>query len=275
MTSISVIEAAARLDRWFDRCPGAAVAFSGGVDSGLVAYWARRRLGRQGCTAWTADSPSLKRGDVQIARAFCIDNDIELRLLDTREIDDPNYASNPVNRCFYCKSTLYRTLVAELAASGRDQWILSGANLDDEGDYRPGLIAAAAASVRHPLLECGFRKDTIRGLAKEHGLSVWDKPASPCLSSRIPYGQPVTVKKLRQVEAAEAWMQGQGFTVCRVRHHGETARVEVQPVRLGALRLIWDELEAAFKDLGFERVELDEEGFVSGKLNRDIGRARA
>lgn len=268
-------EAAERLDRWFASCPSVAVAFSGGVDSALVAYWARRCLGRARCTAWTADSPSLKRNDLALARVFCAEHDITLRLLQTREIDNPNYASNPVDRCFYCKSTLYHTLLAELAQSHDEVWVCSGANLDDQGDYRPGLVAAAKASVRHPLLECGIGKETIRALAKRHGLRVWDKPASPCLSSRIPYGQPVTVEKLERIEAAEAWLAERGFAICRVRHHGENARVEVPVEQIPALERLWLDLRDAFSALGFVSVALDAEGFVSGKLNRAIGKGAA
>jgi len=261
-------EAAARLDRWFEDCPSAAVAFSGGVDSALVAFWARRRLGRERATAWTADSPSLKRSDLLVARAFCAEHDIALRVLETRELDDPDYAANPVDRCFHCKKTLYRTLLREL--KGSDVWVLSGANLDDRGDYRPGLVAAAEASVRHPLLECGIGKEVVRTLARHHGLRVWDKPASPCLSSRIPYGEPVTVEKLARIEAAEAWIAARGFSVCRVRHHGAIARVEVPANRIPALRDAWGELRGALQGLGFADAELDEEGFVSGKLNRTL-----
>ena len=272
---MDIDEAAGRLDGWFEQCPSAAVAFSGGVDSALVAYWGRRWLGRDRCTAWTADSPSLKRSDLAIAQAFCADHDIALRLLKTGEIDDPKYTSNPTDRCFHCKSNLYQTLLAELAKSPGEVWVCSGANLDDQGDYRPGLVAAANASVRHPLLECGIGKETIRALAKQYGLSVWDKPASPCLSSRIPYGQPVTVEKLAQIEAAEGWMREHGFVVCRVRHYGESARIEVPADRIQALKAVWPELCAAFVELSFVNVELDSEGFVSGKLNRAIGKADA
>lgn len=267
---VELDEAIGRLDRWFEECPSAAIAFSGGVDSSLVAYWARRTLGRERCTAWTADSPSLKRSDLAIAQGFCDDHDIALRLLKTREIDDPNYASNPIDRCFHCKTSLYDTLLKELADSRVEVWVCSGANLDDQGDYRPGLVAAANASVRHPLLECGIGKEMIRALAKEYGLSVWDKPASPCLSSRIPYGQPVTVEKLAQIEAAEDWMSKHGFPVCRVRHHGETARIEVPANQITALKATWPDVSTTFAELGFSSVELDAEGFVSGKLNRAI-----
>jgi uncharacterized protein len=273
MTLIDLHEAAERLDRWFTECPAAAVAFSGGVDSALVAYWARRCLGREGCTAWTADSPSLKRIDLEIAQAFCADHDIVQRLVETREIDDPDYARNASDRCFHCKKTLYRTILAELAKSGDAVWVCSGANLEDQADYRPGLLAAADASVHHPLLECGIGKSTVRALARHHGLRVWNKPASPCLSSRIPYGQPVTKEKLARIEAAEAWMLEQGFPVCRVRHHGETARLEVPADRIQELQLARPDFSGVFVVLGFARIEIDDEGFVSGKLNRAIGKA--
>jgi uncharacterized protein len=265
-------EAAARLDRWFDACPSAAVAFSGGVDSALVAFWALRRLGAARVTAFTADSPSFKRSDLELARSFCAEQGIPLRILETRELDDPRYAGNPVDRCFHCKETLYRTIRSHLEGAGEPAWVLSGANLDDQSDYRPGLVAAAEASVRHPLLECGIGKETVRTLAREMGLRVWDKPASPCLSSRIPYGQRVTVEKLSRIEAAEAWLLARGFPVCRVRHDEGTARVEVPRDRIRELALLRSDLSAAFSSLGFSNVEIDREGLVSGKLNRGIGR---
>jgi len=268
--SIVLNEVELRLDTWFDACDAVAVAFSGGVDSGLVAYWARKTLGRERCTAWIGDSPSLKRADLDGARAFCRAHDIPLRTLHPRELDDPDYASNPVNRCFHCKTALYRALLEALGEADVQARICSGANLDDQGDYRPGLTAASNASVGHPLLECGVDKKTVRGLARRHGLGLWDKPASPCLSSRIPYGRPVTRRKLSQIEAAEAWLAGRGFLVCRVRHHGRIGRIEVPVERLDELRALWEELVQSFQSLGFSRVELDEEGFVSGKLNRAL-----
>jgi pyridinium-3,5-biscarboxylic acid mononucleotide sulfurtransferase len=269
-----IAEAVLRLDRWFGGCPGAAVAFSGGVDSALVAFWARRCLGRDRATAWTADSPSLKRQDLASAREFCLQHDIVMRELRTTELDNPNYASNPINRCYYCKNTLYETLGQTLADSSSDAWICSGANLDDQGDYRPGMQAAAESEVRHPLLECGIGKEIIRALAKEHGLAVWDKPASPCLSSRIPYGEPVTPEKLAQIESAEIWLQQNGFPIGRVRHFGTRAVIEVPPDRLEELAARLPELHAVCNRLGFDSVAIDPEGFKSGKLNRAISRDR-
>lgn len=273
IAATSTTEAAGRLDRWFAACPNAAVAFSGGVDSALVAYWARRCLGRKRVTAWTADSPSLKRKDLEEARTFCRQYDIPLRELATDEVDDPDYASNPVNRCYFCKSTLYDTLVRSLQSEAGDYWICSGANLDDQSDYRPGLQAAAEASVRHPLLECAIGKTIIRELARECGLKVWDKPASPCLSSRIPYGQPVTRDKLAQIESAESWLHQHGFPVARVRHFGAKAVIEVPVTVQAQLREILSEVRESFLRIGFVSVEVDSEGFVSGKLNRAIAAA--
>jgi uncharacterized protein len=270
MIETKIDRAAVRLDHWFSDCPEAAVAFSGGVDSALVAYWARQCLGRERVTAWTADSPSLKRRDLELARRFCTRHDIVMRELTTNEIDNPDYASNPVNRCYFCKSSLYQALALKLADTTHEVWVCSGANLDDQGDYRPGLRAAEEANVRHPLLECAIGKRTVRALAQEHGLELWDKPASPCLSSRIPYGQPVTREKLARIEAAESWLQGRGFPVCRVRHMGEGAVVEVPVERQAELFSVWLELRPAFLALGFNTVDVDAEGFVSGKLNRAV-----
>lgn len=265
-----VAEAVRRLDAWFAASPSIAVAFSGGVDSALVAFWARRCLGRERLTAWIADSPSLKREDLARAREFCATFDIALEELATDEIDNPDYASNPIDRCFHCKTTLYATLAERLAGHRTAIWICSGANLDDQGDYRPGLRAAAQALVRHPLMECGLGKALIRELARTHGLPVWNKAASPCLSSRIPYGQPVTREKLAQIEAAESWLLRAGFEICRVRHFGSHAVIEVPPDKLAELLPRLPELREAFASIGFSGADVDPEGFVSGKLNRGV-----
>lgn len=193
-----------------------------------------------------------------------------MRELLTAELDNPNYASNPFNRCYFCKSTLYETLGRTLAEAASKAWICSGANLDDQGDYRPGLQAAAESEVRHPLLECGIGKTVIRALAQQHGLAVWDKPASPCMSSRIPYGEPVTLEKLAQIESAESWLQQNGFPIGRVRHFGLRAVIEVPPDRFEDLAARLPELHALCLRLGFESVSVDPEGFKSGKLNQAL-----
>lgn len=260
-----------KLIDWFADCPFAVTAFSGGVDSSLVAWLANHILGPEKNLAVISASPSLKLSDLDEARQFAFDNHIPLRVIVTREMENESYLSNPSNRCFFCKQTLYKEL-EDLAGGIPGSWILNGTNTEDLGDYRPGLEAAKNSCVRSPLAECGFDKAAVRALAAELNLKCWDKPASPCLSSRIPYGLRVTPAKLRRIEAAETWLNDHGFPVCRVRHLEGTARVEVPPEQIPALRALESQLTAAFRSLGFLTVEIDPEGFVSGKLNRALGK---
>lgn len=256
--------------RWFDECEFAIVALSGGVDSSLVAYLAHRVLGCGSNFAVIADSPSLKREDLRLAKSFCLRYGIPLRVIGTREIDNPNYYKNAANRCYFCKHTLYhdlQVLVDEYPGS----WVLNGTNADDLGDYRPGLIAAKEFKVRSPLAECGFNKHAVRNLAETLGLQCWDKAASPCLSSRIAYGQPVTRQKLNQIEKAEEILGRMGFPVARFRHYGNEGRIEVPADEIPRLMDSYDEMEPLLKKLGFDSVCIDHEGFISGKLNREIG----
>jgi uncharacterized protein len=262
-------EPLARLERWFAPCPAAAIAFSGGVDSSLVAFLARRFLGRDRAKAYTSASPSLKRSDLELAQRFCAENDIPLEVIHTGELNNPSYAANPVDRCYYCKTTLY-TVMAEKVPGDGSVWLLNGTNLDDHGDWRPGLNAAAEARVRSPLADCGVDKAAVRRLAADFDLACWDKPASPCLSSRIPYGQTVTLYKLQRIEAAEGLLNRLGFAEVRVRHHDDRAVVEVPADRLEALEAVWPRLVGQLEEIGFAKVELDPEGLVSGKLNRGM-----
>ena len=247
---------------------GAAVAFSGGIDSTVVAKAAFLALGSR-AVAVTADSPSVPRVEVADARRLAEQIGIRHEVILTEEFDDPDYVRNDGTRCYYCKSELYsriETLLPELGVSV----ICSGANLDDRGDYRPGLTAAAEHRVRHPLQEAGFTKADVRALALAWGLPTWDKPASPCLSSRLAPGVEVTRDRTARVEAAEEYLRSLGYRECRVRlHEGELARVEVPPE--GIARLANPEACAAlvrrFKELGFAFVTLDLEGFRSGSLN--------
>ncbi len=258
-----------RLESWFHQCPGTITAFSGGVDSSLVAFLARRFLGKENSLAAISASPSLKMSELEEARKFALSHDIRLQVVVSGEIEDPNYFSNPANRCYYCKDALYSEL--EKTRQEHPQWwVVNGQNSDDAGDYRPGLHAASEHAVRAPLAENGIDKAMVRAIAAHFELQCWDKPASPCLASRIPYGERVTVQKLRQIEEAEAELKAQGFPIARVRHYGEHARIEVPPERVAELREMETSLAEKLKEVGFDQIEIDREGFVSGKLNRAI-----
>ncbi len=251
---------------WFKDCPEAVIAFSGGVDSSLVTYLSRHFLGKDRTLAIISASPSLKLSDLDFGKAFCLEHDIPLRVIETRELQNPNYVENPNNRCYFCKHTLY----TELFDFAGERWILNGTNTDDLGDYRPGLKAANEFQVRSPLSECGLDKNDVRELAKEFNLTCWDKPASPCMSSRIPYGERVTLEKLKQIEAGESILEQSGFPIARLRHYGNTARIEVPRERIEELHNIRTSITDSIKNIGFISVEFDEEGFVSGKLNEVI-----
>jgi len=245
-----------------------AVAFSGGIDSTVVAKAAQLALGDH-AIAVTADSPSVPRSDLSIARDLAQQIGIQHRIIPTNEFQDADYIRNDGTRCYYCKSELYDQIESLLPELGV-QVICSGANLDDQGDYRPGLKAASEHRVRHPLQEAGFTKAEVRALAREWNLPTWDKPASPCLSSRLAPGVEVTTERTARVEAAEAYLHSLGLRECRVRlHEGELARVEVPAKELARLAepKVREGLVQCLKDHGFRFVTLDLEGFRSGSLN--------
>ena len=258
-----------KLRDWFRECPGALVAFSGGVDSSLLAFLSQYFLGRVQTLAVISASPSLKLSDLDEAKDFARANDLSIRVITTKEMENPNYFSNPTNRCYFCKHTLYDEL-ADLRKDYTGWWVLNGTNRDDLGDYRPGLKAADEFEVRSPLSDCGIDKEGVRALAAYFKLQCWNKPASPCLSSRVPYGEEITVKKLRQIEDAEALVKDVGFPINRVRHYGDTARVEVAEDLQAKLAENREVIAEGIRKLGFAQVDFDEEGFVSGKLNRVI-----
>ena len=246
---------------------GVAVAFSGGIDSTVVAAAAHRALGPR-TVAVTADSPSVPRAEIAEARAIAQRIGIAHRVVKTREFDDPAYLRNDGARCFFCKSELYTRIEEILPELGVDI-VCSGANLDDLGDYRPGLNAAAEHHIRHPLQEAGFTKADVRALAKEWNLPTWDKPASPCLSSRLVPGLAVTPERTRRVEEAEAYLHGLGLRELRVRlHEGELARIEVPLSSVARLAEtgVREALVGKCKELGFRYVTLDLEGFRTGNL---------
>jgi len=250
------------------------VAYSGGVDSALVAALAAEVLGDR-ALAITGVSPALAPHLLEEARAQALWLGIRHREQPTAELADPAYTTNPEDRCYACKRELHSLLAPIAAAAGQAQ-VLDGVNLDDLGDHRPGLRAAQEYGVRSPLAEVGVDKAGVRQLSRALGLPWWDKPAQPCLASRFPYGEPISAARLRRVAAAEAWLRQQGFLDLRVRSQGETARIELAAVSLpGALqRLVAEDfrraLVQAFGALGFSAVGLDLEGLVSGKLNRDL-----
>lgn len=257
-----------RLEGWFNPVGGSLTAFSGGVDSALVLFLSHRFLGEKGIGV-TADSPSLKRRDLDLAKAFCQQFKIPLKVIQTGELEDPNYVSNPNNRCFFCKDTLYRQMEI-IHHEYPGYYLLNGTNKDDHGDYRPGIQAASNHGIYSPLSDCGIGKADIRLLAKHFNLPAWDKPASPCLSSRIPYGQEVTKEKLQQIERAETILNNLGFDEVRVRHFGSEARIEVPTANLKKLLRYKSKVQKSLFELGFETATIDTEGLVSGKMNRAI-----
>jgi pyridinium-3,5-biscarboxylic acid mononucleotide sulfurtransferase len=250
----------------------AVVAFSGGVDSAYLAYVAAQELGPR-ALAVTGESASYPDFQRQDALQFVRDFQIPHETIITEELGDPNYQANPTNRCYYCKHELF-TKLGELAARRGFAAVCDGNNADDVGDYRPGRQAAAELNVRSPLTEAGLTKADIRALSHAAGLPVWDRPASACLSSRIPYGLPVTIEKLSVIERGEAALRRLGFRQMRVRHHGEIARIEIAPDEMPrALDLeMARRIAADFKRIGFKYVALDLEGYRTGALNEVLER---
>lgn len=257
------------LEHWFGQRKGSIVAFSGGIDSTLVLYLSRKFQGRDGAIGVISNSESLKNKDFNLAQSFCEEFDIQLRVIKTDELSDSNYSENPINRCYFCKDHLFHDL-QEMKKEYPGFEILSGTNYDDLGDYRPGIDAAQKNQVTSPLVDCKVTKEEIREIARHFNLPNWNKPASPCLSSRIPYNQAVTLEKLQQIEAAEDILNSYGFEDVRVRHFGTFGRIEVQKDDLEKLFSIKDSVYNDIKNLGFARVEIDEEGLVSGKMNRAL-----
>jgi pyridinium-3,5-biscarboxylic acid mononucleotide sulfurtransferase len=250
-------------------CQSVVVGYSGGVDSVFLARVCLDVLGPERVLAVTGKSDSLASWMDDTARTVAVDFGIPWLEVDTREMDDPRYAANPSNRCYFCKTELWGRLRAVADARGL-RTVLDGANADDVGDHRPGAVAAREHGVRSPLLEAGLTKAEIRAWSRELGLPTWDQPAAPCLASRIPYGTPVTSERLRQVEAAELALRALGFRDARVRHHGATARLEVPPgemARVAANRLA---ILTGVRAAGFRRVLLDVLGYRRGALNEAL-----
>lgn len=250
---------------------GCAVAFSGGIDSTVVAKAAQLALGQR-AIAVTADSPSVARAELDDARRLAGLIGIRHEVVATEEFHNPDYVRNDGSRCYFCKDELYSRVEALLPRLGVSV-ICSGANLDDQGDYRPGLKAAADHGVRHPLVEAGLCKADVRRLALHWGLPTWDKPASPCLSSRLAPGVSVSRERTARVESAERYLRELGLRECRVRlHENELARIEVPPGEIARLASpqVREPLAAYLKQLGFRFVTIDLEGFRTGSMNELI-----
>jgi uncharacterized protein len=246
------------------------VAYSGGVDSTFVAAVASDVLDDR-ALAITGVSPSIPQSEVQEAKALALSFGIAHKLIDTQEMDDPDYVANSPNRCFHCKDELYGRLT-EMARERGFDYVVDGCNLDDTGDFRPGRRAATQHGVRSPLVEAGLTKDDIRALSRERGLPTWDKPAMACLSSRIPYGTPVTVEALGRIGDAEAYLRSLGLRQLRVRHHDDVARIETDEAGLALLISRRAEVVERLKELGYLYVTLDLAGYRSGSLNLPLGR---
>jgi uncharacterized protein len=271
MAAVELNDKASRLHALLRGYGRVAIGFSGGVDSTLLLRVAVDVLGAENALAVIADTPSLPRSEYAEALRLAAGMGVAPLVINPDELSDPAYASNPADRCYFCKKHLFRR-IAEAAASKGFRAVLDGNNADDAGDYRPGRRAAQELGVKSPLLEAGLTKAEIRALSARAGLPTADKPAMACLASRIPYGTPVTAAVLAQVERAEAALREAGFAQCRVRHHGEVARIEVPPEVLA--RVVGDGVRerviAGVKAAGYRFVTLDLQGYRTGSLNEAL-----
>ena len=248
----------------------AVVAFSGGIDSTLVLAVANKVLNGR-VLAVTAKSDSVPERELRAAKDLTQALDIDHKVIRTEEMSSPDYLKNPGNRCYYCKSELY-TKLAMVSSQYKITSILNGINLDDLGDHRPGILAAKEAGIISPLVESQLNKQDVRNLARDMGLTNWEKPALACLSSRIPYGQPVTAKKLSMIDEAEEIFLEEGFKEVRVRHYGDMARIELLKAEIPILMKngLYKKTMNRLKNIGFQKITIDPEGYRSGNLNEAL-----
>ncbi|MGC8494005.1 MAG: ATP-dependent sacrificial sulfur transferase LarE [Syntrophobacteraceae bacterium] len=262
---------AAKLQELIAHMEGVVVAFSGGVDSTLLLRVAAETLGNR-VLAVTASSETTPAHEMEEARRFASEFGVTHLVIESDELKNPEYVKNPPEKCYICKKGRFSVICA-IAKAFELPWVADGSNLDDRGDFRPGMKALSELGVRSPLLEAGFSKADVRALSRELGLSTWDKPPYACLATRIPYGSPITAEKLRQIDAAEDYIRAMSISrQVRVRHYGDTARIELAPEDIPKLlEFEARTLVSAFlKNLGFRFVTLDLEGYRMGSLNGEV-----
>ena len=272
-TTVAIGQKVRRARELIGRFNRVLVAFSGGVDSTLLLKLAVDVLGSENVLAVTADSPSVPRDELDEARKLARHVGSAHEVIETQELDDPRYAKNPPDRCYFCRQDLFGRL-NRMAEERGDDAVLTGANADDLGDYRPGLRAAAEFGVCNPLADAGLTKVDIRRISQDMGLPTHDKPANPCLATRVAYGVPITREVLSQIERAEAFLRGFGLREFRVRHHGDLARIELPADRIAEFAEPdrRSQIVQALRELGYKHVALDLQGYRTGSMNEGINR---
>lgn len=260
------------LKKYLKELKSVLIAFSGGIDSTFLAKTALDTLGYENILAVTAESSTYPEAELEAAKQAASEIGMRHKIIISEELDIKEFRNNPPNRCYYCKGELFSKLIKIAEAEGLN-YVLDGSNHDDTGDFRPGMDAAKELGVISPLVKAGMTKDDIRVLSKESGIKIWDKPSFACLSSRFPYGDKITAKKLKMVEKAEVLLKESGFRQYRVRHHGETARIEIPKSDFNLFLSntgLMDKIVSNFKDLGFIYVTLDLQGYRAGSMNEKL-----